>query len=163
MPFGNIQELKRAYSTNFDSFFSLFEKALESRSDLQDNSTEIIKTLSSLAEEAVSFQNIFEKNPELKVANIINANMAAKEMFELDKETSCNYGLISRITKLIEKLNKTETELLDEKNSKAKKELEESCNEIIKQITETKTQLRAKTNDFLKFLETSGNLEIKNK
>ena len=162
MPFGNIQELKRAYSANFDSLLALFEKTLEDKTEFQDNSIQLKKNLLAITSEIEIFQAIFEKNPELKIANLINANMTAKEIFEVEKETGANHGVSVKIIKLIEKINTEQVKLTEEQNSKAKKDLEINYTQLLKNLESEKTSLRGKIADFLKFLETSGNLEIKN-
>ena len=64
--------------------------------------------------------------------------------------------------KLLEKMDKQEGLLVSEQEAKSKKELESNCLETFKLIQEESTKLKLKVSDFLKFLETAGNIEIKN-
>lgn len=161
MPFTSIQELKRGYSANFDIFFGLLDKNIENHSDIYDNSKHIIENLNIILQNTKDFQILIDSSPELKVGNMINANLTSKELFELS-ETQTPKGLFPNMLKLIEKLEKNEKLLLEEKNEKEKQELEKSCIAIFNSIQEESTKLKLKVTDFLKFLETAGNLEIKN-
>lgn len=161
MPFASIQELKRGYSANFDLFSVLLDKNIENHSDIYENSKQIVENLNLILKDTKDFQILIDSSPELKVGNIINANLTSKELFELS-ESQIPKGLLPNILKLLEKLEKNEKLLLEEKNEKEKQELEKCCAEIFKLIQEESTKLKLKVIDFLKFLETAGNFEIKN-
>lgn len=161
MQFSSIQELKREYSSHFDSFSSLLDKNLETHSDIYASSKELADSLNLVLSNTKTFQSILELNPELKVGNLINANMASQELYELS-ESQIPKGLISNILKLLEKLEKTENLLSEEKDEKIKQEHEQKCAEIFNSLREESTKLKLKAADFIKFLETAGNLEIKN-
>lgn len=162
MLYSNITELKRVYSASFDSLISCIEKDVETHADIYDNSNGIAEAIGVLINNTEDFQRIIEKNPELKVGNLLNANITSREIYEADKESGMNKGSLTAVLKLIEKLEKEEEKLAEETEIKTKEEIEKNCIEILNSINAEKTQLRGKVNDFLKFLETAGTLEIKN-
>lgn len=160
MPYGDIQELKRGYSANFDSFMAVIDKSSDGHSEFYENMQEIVDWAKIMINETSSFQELIDSKQELKVANLINANLAAKEIFEVDKESGINRGFLAKIIKLSEKLEKEEKKLSEEANEKEKKDIEKNCCEILKEIEAEKLYFRGKVNDFLKFLETAGALKI---
>lgn len=161
MQFSNIQELKRGYSASYDGFIGLLDKNIENHSDLADNSKAIKDSIKVLMDSSEYFQKIVEKNPELKVGNLINAGMNAKEIYENGGFFSANKGILPAMLKLLERLEKEEKKLLKEKDEKKKAECEKCCCEVLKSIEAERNNLKNKVNDFLKFLETAGAVEIK--
>ncbi len=163
MDFSNIQELKRGYSTSYDGVIGLLDKNIENYSDLADNSKAIKDSIKILMGDTEYFQKIIIKNPEMKVGNLINADMNAKEIYESGGFFSSNKGILPTILKLIEKVEKEDKKVSKESDDKKKEECKKVCDEHIKEIEAHRNNLKGKVNDFLKFLEAAGSVEIKKK
>lgn len=161
MQFSNIQELKRGYSASYDGVIGLLDKNIENHSDLADNSKTIKDSIKVLMDNTEYFQKVINKNPEMKVGNLINADMNAKEIYESGGFFSSNKGILPTILKLIEKVEKEDKKVSKEKDEKKKQEVEKGCDECIKEIETHRNNLKGKVNDFLKFLEAAGSVEIK--
>jgi hypothetical protein len=161
MPFGKIQELKRGYSASFEQAASVLDKCIESPSEIADNSKTIIQNLKVLTEHTADFINIVDKNPDLKVGNLINAKMNAEELYDKSSFFRFAKGIIPNIVRFVEKYEK-EQKKLAKADEKEKLEIEKNSLEILKCLEAERNTFKVKVSEFIKYLESAGSLEIKN-